>query len=127
MNKIFNEASVTGIIEPGQLYIFDESANRGWSPGPIEYLFCIKEDKEILMALDMEYSIVLAEYYDLIEFLGIRKINKNCHQFRVLVYDKDSGRKTTSSFYLHRIIPFDECFSKIKRLFRQPRKNIYAK
>jgi hypothetical protein len=119
MNKIFNEASVTGIIEPGQLYIFDQSAHRGWSPGPIEYLFCIKEDKEILMALDMEYSIVLAEYYDLIEFLGVRKISKNCHQFRMLVYDKDSGRKSTSSFYLHRIIPFDESFKKIKRLFKK--------
>lgn len=119
MNKIFNEASVVGIIEPGQLYIFDQRAHRGWSPGPIEYLFCIKEDKEILMALDMEYSIVLAEYYDLIKFLGIRKINKNCHQCKVLVYDKGSGRKTISSFYLHRIMPFDESFKKIKRLFRQ--------
>ncbi len=119
MNNVFNEVSVAGIIEPGQLYIFDDGAHRGWSPEPIEYLFCIREDKEILPALDMVYCIILAEDYELIEFLAARKLNKNCHEFKVLLNEKDSGKKVKRSLYLHRIQTFNEYLARTKRLFRR--------
>jgi len=106
MNKVFNNVSIEGIVEPGQLYIFDGCRDRGYSPEPIECLFCVKEDKEILLALDMEYSIVLAETCQLMEFLGFRKVNRNCHEFKLLVYEKDTGENIKRTLYLHRILPF---------------------
>jgi len=121
MNKIFKEASVAGIIEPGHLYIFDDCSNRGFSPEPIEYLFSISEDKEILQALDMEFCIVLAEDYEVRDFLGVRKINRNCHEFKVLCYEKKEQREVRLRLYLHRIQSFRECLSKTKRLFRRPK------
>lgn len=117
MNKVFNGVSVAGIIKPGHLYIFDESANRGWPPEPIEYLYCIREEREILSALDMEFSIVLTEDYELRKFLGIRKVNRNCHEFKMLCYEKYSDREIKYSLYLHRIQTFEECLSKTKKLF----------
>lgn len=65
MNKALIGVSITGIIEPGQLYILGENRDRGWNPEPLDCLFCIREDKEILEALDMDYSIILAETCEL--------------------------------------------------------------
>jgi len=119
MNKVFNKVSIEGIVEPGQLYIFDGCRDRGSYLEPIEYLFCVKENNEILLALDMEYSIVLAETCELIEFIGFRKVNRNCHEFKFLGYEKDTGKKAKRTLYLHRILPFNEYLTKMKRLFRQ--------
>src|SRR5690348_5003298 len=53
MNKVFDGASVAGIVNPGDIYIFCDDQERGSAPGPLEYLYIIRDEKEILRALDM--------------------------------------------------------------------------
>ena len=119
MNKALIGVSITGIIEPGQLYILGENRDRGWNPQPIDCLFCIREDKEILEALDMDYSIILAEKCELKKYLGFKKINRNCYEFKLLVYEKDEGEEVRHSVYLHRILTFSEFLANTRKLFRQ--------
>ena len=117
MNKIFNGVSVVGIIEPGQLYIIADSPDRGTSPEPINYLYCIREEREILEAMDMEFCIVQAETYEAKQFLGFRKVNRNCHEFKVLCIEKDGGKKVQMKFYLHRLLSFEENLLAMRKLF----------
>jgi len=117
MNKIFNDVSVAGILVPGQVYVLSES-QPDWIPtGPIEELFVIKSEAEILIALDMIYGQMFAEDYDLVEFSGIRKINDDCHEFRILCYDRKFEENVEFSQYVNRIRSFEEFGSQMKRSY----------
>ncbi|MDO6431542.1 hypothetical protein Q4E93_13135 [Flavitalea sp. BT771] len=118
MNKIFDGVSVAGLINPGHLYILDASGNREGFPKSIAYMYCIREEKEILPALDMEFSIILAEEYELKKFLGIRKISNDCYVFEVLCYEKQLKEKFKRLLYLHRIQSFEEYLAKMKKLYK---------
>lgn len=117
MHKIFRGVSTKGIVEPGHVYILCDCEDRGWPPEPIEYLYVIKEEREILLALDMELCIVMAESYEAREFLGIRKVNDDCHEFNMLCYEKDSGEEVKYTLYLQRIQSFEESLAQVKDIF----------
>lgn len=117
MNKIFDGVSVAGIIKPGNIYIFCDNQDRGADPEPIEYLYVIKDDKEILQALDMELCIVMARHFEPIKFLRTRKVNKDCHEFSVLCYEKDSKEEVKYTLYLHRIQSFEEALTQVENIF----------
>jgi len=118
MNKIFDEVSVAGIVSPGDIYIFCDDQERGSAPGPLEYLYIIRNEKEILRALDMELCIVMAEYFEPIKFLGVRKVNASCHEFNMLCYDRKSNEELKYTLYLQRIQSFEESLIQVKKIFR---------
>jgi hypothetical protein len=117
MNKIFNGVAVTGIINPGSVYIFEECRSREYDCVPLDCLYCIRHEEEILPALDMKLCIIDGDECDLIKFFGIRRLNKNCHEFKVLMYDSDLGKKVSRSFYLQRVQTFGEYLIKMKKLY----------
>ncbi len=117
MNSKFDGVSTAGIIKPGDLYIIYEQADRGWDPGPIEFIYAIRKDEDILAALDMELSIVMAEYYELKRFVGVTKISDDCHEFRMFIHDKEDDKDREWSLYLHRITPFEEKLEETKKRF----------
>ena len=108
MNKIFNDVSVAGILVPGQVYILSESQSSLAPLESIEELFVIKREAEILISLDMMYGQMFAEDYELVEFLGIRKINDDCHEFRILCWDRKFKKNVERSQYVNRIRSFEE-------------------
>jgi hypothetical protein len=108
---------VSGIIQPGHIYILCSESERGGYPEPIEFMYTIRAEHEILPAIDMEMNIVLASMYDLRKFCGVGKISDNCHQFKMVCYDKEGDRTTLYSLYLHRIMSFEEGLKSLKELY----------
>jgi hypothetical protein len=106
MHKSFEGVSVSGIVKPGEIYIFCDNLERGWQPEPLDYIYTIKSEAEILPALDMEMKI-LADTYVLKKYLRSRKISDDCHQVKMLCYDEE-GIEFVFSLYLQRIISFEE-------------------
>ena len=106
MHKSFEGISLSGIVKPGEIYIFCDNRDKGWQPEPLNLLYTIRSDAEILPALDMEMK-VLADIYLFKKYLGFQKISEDCHEFRMLCND-DEGIKTKFSLYLHRIFSFEE-------------------
>lgn len=118
MHKIFEDVSVTGIIMPGHLYIIEECSNRGFPADLIDYLYLISEEKHIMRAMDMEFKIICEDEYELVKFLGIRKRNQNCHEFKVLCCSIKEKKKITKSMYLHRIESFEERLIRTNKIFQ---------
>jgi small nuclear ribonucleoprotein (snRNP)-like protein len=117
MHTAFEGVSVAGVIEPGQVYILCCESRRGFPAESIESTFTVRSEHEILEALDMEMNIVLADWIELRKFLNIQKIGDNCHEFRMLCYDKESEHRIVYSLYLHRIRSFTEELYRISKLF----------
>jgi hypothetical protein len=108
MNKLFKDVSVTGIIEGDNIYILHDWSDRSSKPEPIEYLFTIRHEAEILPALDMAICTELAEDYELREFLGWEKFSKDCYVFKMRCLDKQEDVEVEYSLYLHRIMSLAE-------------------
>jgi hypothetical protein len=106
MHKSFEGVSVSGIVKPGEIYIFCDNLERGWQPEPLDFLYTIRSEAEILPALDMEMKI-LSDTYVLKKYLRFKKISDDCHEFRMLCYDEE-GIKVFFSLYLQRIFSFEE-------------------
>ena len=117
MNKIFNDVSVAGILAPGQLYVLSEAPRDSLYPEPIEELFIIKNETEILIALDRIFGQMFADEYELVEFLGIRKVSDDCHEFKILGCLKKSEKNIMLSRYLNRVRSFEEFESEIERYY----------
>jgi hypothetical protein len=117
MNSKFEGVSTAGIINPGDLYIIFEEPNRGGDPGPIDFIYAIRKDEDILPALDMEMCMMMAESYELIRFEGVTRISSDCHEFKMFVYDKEDDEEREWSLYLHRIVTFEEKLQAAKELF----------
>ena len=117
MNQVFSSISVSGIVKPGQVYILYENESRGYSPEPIEFLYTIRSDEEILRALDMEVCVVGAENWELRKFLGAREISGDCYELKFMVYVKDEECEKEQSMYLHRVLSFEEQLREMLELF----------
>jgi hypothetical protein len=117
MHTAFQTLSVAGVIEPGQVYILSCESHRGLPADSIESTYTIRSEHEILEALDMEMNIVLADWIELRKFLSIQKVCDDCHEFRLLCYDKESEHRIVFSLYLHRIRSFTEELYRISELF----------
>ncbi|HEY4206895.1 MAG TPA: hypothetical protein VGM31_08785 [Puia sp.] len=90
MIKNLNNLLLDGIIVPGEMYILSE-CERDWDVLSIEELCLIKEEHEIVEALEMEFLLVAAGEYDRIKFLMVRKIDKNSHEFLFECIEKATG------------------------------------
>jgi len=116
MHTVFQSLSLAGVIEPGQVYILCES-HIGFPAEPIESTFTIRSEHEIREALDIQLNIVLAEWIELRKFHSIKKVCNDCHEFRMLCYDKESKRRIVFSLYLHRLRSFAEELNRVRELF----------
>jgi hypothetical protein len=117
MHPALEGVSVAGLIKPGQVYILVEQSNSGFPAESIDSTYIVRTEREILEALDMQMSIVLADWYELRRFVGIRKICDDCHEFRMICYDMDMKERTIFSFYLHRLRSFSEELKRARELF----------
>jgi hypothetical protein len=108
MNKLFDGIVVTGIVIPGETYIFSENASPGHDPGPLRFLYVIRRDEEILQAVEMEFCIVLAEMYELRKFLGIRRLSGDCYELRCRCFERQLKQVENVRLYLHRVRTFKE-------------------
>jgi hypothetical protein len=117
MNKKIDPACLAGIIKPGEVYILNEEDSSEGDPGPIEYLYTIRCTDEIAPAIEMEMDIVMAEYYEYKEFLGVKKECENCYRFTLLCYDKKEEKEIEYLIYLHRICAFEEMLVDTKESF----------
>jgi hypothetical protein len=117
MNKLFDCVSVVGIVVPGEIYIFSEKASPGWDPGPINYLYVIQKDEEVLPALEMEFCTVLAEVYEVKKFLGMRRLTDDCYEFTTRCLEKQLEQVENVCLYLHRVKTFEERLEEVKALF----------
>ena len=108
MNKLFDGVVVTGIVIPGETYIFSESASPEYDPGPLNLLYVIRKDEEILQAVEMEFCVVLTDMYELRKFSGIRRLSADCYELRCSCFEKQLKQVETVRLYLHRVRTFKE-------------------
>jgi hypothetical protein len=110
MHKSFEHADVSGIIKPGEIYIFCDNEERKLRPESVDYIYTIRSEMEILPALDME-MINISSVYRFRKYLGSEKISEDCHQFKMLCYN-ELGETTVISQYLQRVSTFEEKFKR---------------
>jgi hypothetical protein len=116
VNNIFATISYPGIIEPGQLYILDEHKGREYRALPIEELFFIRDERELLQALYLEFFVVGSDDYEVLEYLGMRKINKECYEFSIKYNEIRFDEEYIYTLYLHRIQTFAEYVARTEEL-----------
>ena len=117
MNSLLKDVSVSGIINQGHVYILEEFLSRDCELGPIGYLFILTQEEQILPALDMTMCTILAETYELKQFLGCFKISENCYEFKMFCMDKGDDIEVEYSLYLHRLMTFEEKLAWVKAIF----------
>jgi len=106
MHKSFEGVTLSGIVKPGETYVLCENLDSTWQVESLDYLYTIRSEAEILVALDMEMTII-SEIFQLIKYLGFRRVSEDCHEFRMLCYDEE-GTEMIFSLYLHRITTLEE-------------------
>lgn len=99
---------VSGMINPGDIYIICAEKDLGWDPGPIELMYVITRDEDILPALEMEICIFLGQCYELRQFIKCSEILEDCYEFRFRCIDKAENREVGYSLFLHRLSSFSE-------------------
>jgi hypothetical protein len=107
MNKAFDGVSISGVAKSGQAYIWSDHADRDRFPDPIRYLYAMRTDDEILLAIELEMTL-LDDIHEVRKFLGHRRISDDCYQFNLICYDKEDDREIEFSLYLHRLMSFQE-------------------
>jgi hypothetical protein len=117
MNSLLKDIPVSGIIEQGQCYVLDEFEGSMFLIEPIDCLYVITSEQEIVRALDMTMCIIFEEAYEVRAFLGCLKISRDCHQFKMRCFDKQEDTEIDYSLYLHRIRSFEEELARVTELF----------
>ena len=115
MIENISDISVVGLIVPGEIYLLSGGHERVWNYGALDHMYILKEEKELLPALEMEFFIVLAGAFELVRFLGVCKIDENCYEFKFEYTWKRFKKKDISSMYLRRIPSFSERLDERKR------------
>src|SRR5882724_978329 len=110
MGKSFKSIPEAGIFKPGDLYIFYEDKDPGYDPGPIEFMYFIRSEDEIMPALRMEIEQVL--WFRLKNFLGCTKISDTCYELKMECYDPEEG-DIQYSLFLHRIKTVQETMREV--------------
>lgn len=117
MSKTLDAREFRGIIKPGEIFILKEEADPGYDPGPIEYLYTIRNATEIACAIQTDMEIILTEMCEYKEFLGVKEREGRIYEIMMLCYDKAAEKDINYSLYLHRIQTFEENLCEIKRTF----------
>ena len=108
MHPIFQNIQISGLISPGETYLFSAEKEQGWDPGPIDQMYILNRDEDILPALEMELCIILGNCYELKKFIKWSEILDGCYEFRFLCFDKEELTETAYSLFLHRLSSFSE-------------------
>jgi hypothetical protein len=103
MHPVLASIPVTGIILSGHFYVFCAEKDPGWDPGPIDQLYVITREEDILPALELELCMILAECYELRQFIRCAEILDGCHEFRFHCWDKAANKEIGYSLFLHRL------------------------
>jgi hypothetical protein len=117
MNKVFEGVVISGVIKPGEVYIISEGDRDSRADG-ISVLYTIREDSEIIPALDMETRMVCGDIYEVLEFLGIHKISEDSYQVALICKDIEDNRTFMQGFYIHRILSFHERLTEARECYR---------
>jgi hypothetical protein len=116
MNKLFKEARVAGIIEPGHCYYLSPDSSREGDM-PMDQVYLIRRDEDIIPAIDMETCIVMECYQELLEFLGWERVSDISFVFRMRCYFKEEKEVGEYVLYIHRLKEFAEELEEMKELF----------
>jgi hypothetical protein len=104
MESVLRPIDEGGIVNPGDIYILHDREEK-WDPGPIEYMYFIRGEEELMPALKREIEYIME--YTIFSFLGWTKISENCIEFLVSCYNPEEGC-IEYSIYLHRIRSLEE-------------------
>jgi hypothetical protein len=108
MHPVLASIPVTAIIQPGHIYVFCAEKERGWDPGPIDQLYVITRDEDILPALEMELCMILADWYELRHFVRCKEVLDDCYEFRFCCLDIAANKEIGYSLFLHRLSSLSE-------------------
>ena len=116
MHPILETIQISGIITPGDTYIFSAEKELGWDPGPVDHMYVLTRDEEILPALEMELCIILGECYELKKFIRWSQILEGCYEFRFQCIDKAANKAIGYSLFLYRLSTVSEKLAWAKTL-----------
>ena len=108
MNAILASIPVTGIIRPGQAYILNSCDDHGMDHGPIDTMYIIARDEDIISALELEWCLVLPEMFQLTAFVRCAEVAEDVYEFRFRCIHVAYNMEIGYSLYLHRIMTFQE-------------------
>lgn len=108
MHQILQNIHISGIIAPGDTYLFSAEKEPGWDPGPIDQMYVLTRDEDILPALEMELCMILGNCYEVRRFIRWSQILDDCYEFRFQCFDKEEKKETGYSLFLHRLSSFRE-------------------
>jgi hypothetical protein len=111
MHEVLKHIPISGIIAPGETYIFSAEKEYGWDPGPVDHMYVITRDEEILPALDMELCLILRDCYELRKFIRWAEVLEGCYEFRFRCFDKAANKEIGYSLFLQRLATFADKLS----------------
>ena len=114
MHEVLNGVYIRGVVRSGQIYVFADFEDRGWSPEPLDWLYVIQWDADILPALDLELW-ALSELYEFKEYAGCEKRSDDCYEFRFSCLRKPEGTTKMYSIFLQRVMNCQEKLLKTRR------------
>jgi hypothetical protein len=115
MHQVLENISLSGIIAPGDVYILSAEKYQGWDPGPIDEMYILTHDEDLLPAFEMELCIFLADLYEPRKLIKWGEILDGCYEFRFLCYDKTDEKEIGYSLFLHRLPTFSEKLACVKK------------
>ena len=120
MHPVIAAIPAMHILQPGGMYIISPEKGNIWDRIPIDWLYVITRDEEILPALHMEMCVFVAELYELKGFVKWSEVLVDCYEFRFRCLDKAANREIGYSLFLHRLQTF-------KEISHQPEESIMNK
>jgi hypothetical protein len=108
MHPVLASIPITAIIQPGHIYVLCTEKQNPFDPFPIDKLYVIPRDEDILPALEMEFCLVLTDWYELRHFIRCKEVLDDCYEFRFRCWDKAANKEVGYSLYLQRLSTFAE-------------------
>jgi hypothetical protein len=120
MHPVLAPIPVTGIIQPGHTYVLSTEKQNPWDPFPIDRLYVILRDEDILPAVELEFSSVLAHRYELRHFIRCEEVWDDCYEFRFRCWDKAVNKEVGYSLFLLRLPTFAEKLARARKAITIP-------
>jgi hypothetical protein len=116
MHPNLNGITTEGLIRPDETYIITEFEERGHLVDPLDIMYIIKSEDEIVPALEMQMFIILKSFYDFKAYLGCEKMSDDCYAFKMQCVDKADEEDCICYLYLHRLTTFKERLQNLNQL-----------
>lgn len=118
MKPVFKDLSFADIFEPGQCYLLIEESSRDADLVPLEHIYVIQKEEQIVEALEIEMNIILlAMAYEVLAFAGVKRKTKDCHEFKMFCYDRKKQKTCYYRLYLQRLRSVEEEREKAEESF----------